>query len=120
MSMEKHIPKAETRFDDMAGAVSINFKEGINFEQFASEVAGVDLEKYTPVSLRIFFHKEILVTIYALIKGEYEDHQTKTGKLLVKKFKAEISPIHLIPFIRQADCTLVNGEYEVEDFEVVN
>lgn len=118
--MEKHIPKAETRYDEMAGVASLNFKDEAHFEKFAEEIAGVDLAKYTPVSLRVFFHKEIVITVYALIKDEYESHRAKTGKLLVKKFKVEVSPINLIPYIKQADCTLVNGEFDVEDFEVVN
>lgn len=120
MQMEKHIPKTETRFDDMAGAVSLNFRDSIDFATFAREVAGVDTDKYEPVSLRVFLHKDILVTVYAVDKEKVEAHRARTGRVLVKKFKVEVAPADLLSYFKQVDCTVVNGEYDVEDFEVIN
>lgn len=117
--IEKHIPRTETRYDDLAGAASLNFHNNTTFEEFAQRIAGVDLTKYKPISVRFFIiDKETIVTIYGLDKLNYQEHYTKTGKLPVKKYKIETSLEELFKHIKQIDFTLVSGEYDVEDFEV--
>ena len=118
--MEKHIPRTETRYDDLAGVVSLNFREDFDFYEFAKNVADVDLDLYEPISVRVFAHNGIVITVYALDKARYRQHRATTGRLLVRKFKVEVSPVQLAQYVRQIDCTLVNGEYDVEDFEVIN
>ncbi|MDQ3392875.1 MAG: hypothetical protein M3512_01985 [Bacteroidota bacterium] len=117
--MDNKIP-AETRFDDMTGAISMNFAEGNDFNRFAEEVAGVNLQQYQPISLRIYIQSEVIITIYAVDKMQYESHKSKTGKLLVRKYKLDISLQELFSWFRQIDFTLISGNYNIEDFEVIN
>lgn len=117
---EKHSVRTETRYDDLAGAASLNFSDQTDFFLFAEQVAGVDLTKYEPISLRVFaIEKEIMVTVYALDKENYQHHYEQTGKLLVKKFKTETTLQQLFKYVKQLDFTMVSGEYDVEEFEVI-
>ena len=118
--MTKEHMKAETRYDDLSGIVSLNFQEKEDFRSFASSVAHVDLEKYEPIALRAYLHHENIITIYALDKEKYQDHQKQYGKLLVKKFKVEVTLNELFSRIKQIDFTLIKDDYNVEDFEVTN
>jgi hypothetical protein len=116
--MENKVP-AETRYDDLTGAISVNFKASEDFNSFANKVARVNLEKYLPVSLRVYIHNEVIITIFALDKANYETHKQQTGKTLVRKFKVDISLQELFSYFRQIDFTLVAGDQKVEDFEVI-
>jgi hypothetical protein len=116
--MENKVP-AETRYDDLTGAISVNFKDSEDFNSFAYKVARVNLEKYQPISLRIYILTEVVITIYAVDKANYETHKQKTGKTLVRKFKVDISLQELFSFFKQMDFTLVAGDHNVEDFEVI-
>jgi len=119
--MEKHIPKIETRYDDMAGAVSLNFNETMDFNAFSESVMGINLLQYEPVSLRIYLnHKDMVVTVFAIDKKFLITEPQNAGKIRVKKFKKEVAPEILFSYIRQIDLTLVNGDFDVESFEVVN
>ncbi|CAN5347825.1 hypothetical protein BH23BAC1_BH23BAC1_08380 [soil metagenome] len=116
--MENKVP-AETRFDDLTGAISVNFKESEDFNSFANKVARVNLDKYQPIAVRIYISSEVVVTIFALVKANYETHKRQTGKTLVRKFKVDISLQELFTFFKQMDFTLVAGDHKVEDFEVI-
>lgn len=119
--MEKHIPRIETRYDDMAGAVSLNFNETMDFNAFSESVMGINLLQYEPVSLRIYLnHKDMVVTVYAIDKKNMLTEPQIPGKIRVKKFKKEVAPEILFSYIRQIDLTLVNGDFDIESFEVMN
>jgi hypothetical protein len=118
--MESMNIKAETRYDDLSGAVSINFNERGDFNFFAADVAKVDVEKYQPVAMRVYLHHDAILTIYALDKQRYQAHKLQTGKLLIRKFKVDISPEELFSRIKQIDFTLVSGDYNIEDFDIIN
>jgi hypothetical protein len=117
--MENKVP-AETRYDDITGISSMNFRNGADFNMFASEVAGINLNQYQPIILRIYIHSEVIITIYAIDKTQYEEHKLKTGKLLARKFKLDISLKDLFAWFKQIDFTLVSGNYNIEDLDVIN
>lgn len=117
--MENKVP-AETRFDDLTGAISMNFAEGNDINSFSKEVAGINLEQYQPICIRIYIQSEIIITIYAVDKLQYESHKAKTGKILVRKYKVDITLQELFSWFRQIDFTLMSGDFKVEDFEVIN
>ncbi|HEY8402627.1 MAG TPA: hypothetical protein VIK89_15265 [Cytophagaceae bacterium] len=119
--IEKHIPKTETRFDDLVGVASLNFNNNTEFEQFAQRIAGIDITAYQPISARFFIiEQETIVTIYGLDIKKHQEHFARTGKIPVKIYKVETSLEELFKYIKQIDFTLVSGQYEVEDFEVIN
>jgi len=117
--MEKEIPHIETRYDDLAGAVSINFTENEDFNTFAYRVARVDLDKYQPVFLKVYIDKSAIVTIYALDKVNYLAHKEQTGKLLVRKYKVSVSVEELFTHFRQIQFSLVAGNYDVNELDVI-
>jgi hypothetical protein len=117
--MEKNTMHTETRYDDLSGTMSVNFRENESFEKFVSRVAGVDLSRYQPVAMRLYVDKEAILTVYAT-------DQTKTipaennGKLRVKKFKTNVSLEELFNSFRQLDFTLLKEGYVVDNFEVID
>lgn len=117
--MENKVP-AETRFDDLSGAISMNFAENHDINNFSKKVANINTEQYQPICLRIYIQSEVIITIYAIDKSQYETHKAKTGKILVRKFKLDITLQELFSWFRQIDFTLVAGDYKVEDLEVIN
>ena len=116
--MENQPMHTETRYDDLAGTISINFRDGESFEHFAARVAGVDTTVYQPVAMRAYVDREVILTIYATqrahapIPGEY------TGKLPVKKYKVGTSLEELLNSLRQFDFTLMAPGYAVDELEV--
>jgi hypothetical protein len=119
LDMENKVP-AETRFDDLNGAISMNFAEGNDINRFAQEIVRINLEQYQPICLRVYIQSEVVITIYAIDKLQYEAHKAKTGKLLVRKYKVDITIQELFSWFRQIDFTLLAGDFRVEDFDVIN
>lgn len=118
--MENHAINAETRYDDLNGAISVNFRNDENFSAFAARMARVDPQKYQPISMRVYIDREAILTIYALDRERSPLHKQQTGKLLVRKFKVDITLEELFTHFRQMDFTLISSGYDVADFEVIN
>lgn len=115
--MEKPAMHTETRYDDLSGTMSVNFREGESFEQFVSRVAGVDLSRYQPVAMRLYVDKEAILTVYATDRSPTIPRENN-GKLQVRKFKVNVSLKELFNSFRQLDFTLLKEGYAVDNFEV--
>ncbi len=102
MEGQKEIP-AETRFDDMTGAASINFREGESLQSFAAKIAHVDLDRYQPIFMRLYVEHYPIITIYALDKANYQAHHQQTGKLLVRKYKVDVKLEEVLGYFKQLD-----------------
>lgn len=117
--MEKKLPPHEIRYDDLIGVVTINLRNGQNFNAFASGLAGYNAERFEAVALRVFIEHKPIVTIYALDR-EIVTHDLKKSKKPVHKFKMEMDFEQLFSCFRKFNFTVVTGDYNIEDMEVVN
>ena len=117
--MEKPAMHTETRYDDLSGTMSVNFRENEGFEQFVSRVAGVDLSRYQPVAMRLYVDKEATLTVYATDRSQTIPREN-SDKLQVRKFKINVSLEELFSSFRQLDFTLLKEGYAVATFEVID
>ena len=109
----------ETRYDDLSGTMSVNFRENEGFEPFVSRVAGVDLSRYQPVAMRLYVDKEAILTVYATDRSQTIPREN-SSKLQVRKFKIHVSLEELFSSFRQLDFTLLKEGYAVDNFEVID
>ncbi len=113
------LPPSETRYDDLVGVVSINLKEGENLNLLASRMAIYDETRFEAVALRVFIQHLPIVTLYAIDK-QAQSQVNKEGKLLVHKFKMEMSFEELFSKFRNFNFTVTTGEQNIEQMEVIN
>jgi hypothetical protein len=108
--------------DDLAGPMSVKFKTGSPVEDFcAKRIEGYNPERYKVLALRLFYGKEIVLTIYAVDKEHFGRGKYAEGVVPVKKFKLNNLYLRdLLPFIEECNFTLTTGEYPVKDMEVIN
>ncbi len=108
---------------DLTGEISINMKEGMGLEDFCSRfIHNYNRDRLEALAIRIYFGKELVVTLYAVDKLSQE---TKTlisnEKIPVKKFKIPGIPLHeLLTYIGSMNCTLSTNNFPIEAMEVVN
>lgn len=117
--MEKKLPPHELRYDDLIGVVTINLKDKEDFNTFASGIAGYNPERFEAVALKVFIEHKPIVTIYALDK-EIVTGSLKKDKKPVHKFKIEMNFEELFGKFRKFSFTVVTGDYNIEEMEVVN
>lgn len=113
------LPPSETRFDDLVGVVSINLKEGEDLNLIASRMAIYDPDRFEAVALRVFVQHQPIVTLYATDK-QMQQPTSEGGKLLVHKFKMEMSFEELFSKFRNFNFTVTTGQHSIEHMEVIN
>jgi hypothetical protein len=122
---EKKIPDNETRYNDLVGVVSINLNKNEDFNEFASEIAHYNPDRFQAVAMRVFFENNSsnflntpIVTIYAVDKENPK--RLENGKIPVRKFKFEISFEQLFIRLRQLNFTVTDGDFDLSEMEVTN
>lgn len=118
--MEKHIPSLETRFYDLAGTSSLNFKDNVDLSRFAKDLTDIDTNIYKPVTVKVYVEDETIITLYAAKHEDIEKYQHPTEKIPVKKFKVVVDNQKLLNYIKQLQLTMVIDDIDVENFEVIN
>jgi hypothetical protein len=113
------LPPSETRFDDLIGVVSINLPQGEDLNSIASRMAIYDPTRFEAVALRVYIQHMPIVTLYATDK-QMESRIDEHGKLLVHKFKMEMSFEELFSKFRNMNFTVVTGEHNIEHMQVIN
>jgi hypothetical protein len=113
------LPPSETRYDDLIGVVSVNLPEGEDLNHVASKIAIYDPTRFEAVALRVFIQNMPIVTLYAIDK-QMQQRTDDNGKLMVHKFKMEMSFEELFSKFRNINFTLVTGEHHIENMEVIN
>jgi hypothetical protein len=114
-----NLPPNETRFDDLNGIVSVNFKENENFNTIAASLTGYDPTRYEAVALRVFIYEHNpVITLYAIDK-EKQPFSLRHEKLPVKKFKMETTFEEIFKKFKSLNFTLTAQDYHLEDMEVV-
>ena len=108
--------------DDLAGVLSLRLREGKTLDEFcARNVANFETSRFEAIAIRLYYGKDISITLYALDKARQEGENFNPDKMPVKKFKLNTVSIHeVLSFVREFNFTLTTGNYPLEDMEVVN
>ncbi|MEO5572722.1 MAG: hypothetical protein ABIT08_07025 [Bacteroidia bacterium] len=107
---------------DMGGAISVTFKENANLNDFcAKNIQDYNPERLQAFALRVFYGKEIFITIYAADKDRATANTASGRKVPVKKFKLDRTVLmNLFPFLAECNFTLTTGDFPLEGMEVIN
>lgn len=107
---------------DMGGKISVKFNDNHSLIALCETMfAGFNADQHEPIALRLYAGEESFLTLYALDKFRQETSSTNSDKLPVHKFKREIeSPLILLEFFSEFNCTLGAGNFPLDDMEVVN
>lgn len=107
---------------DMGGKVSVKFRDNHSLIALCEKMyAGFNADQHEPIALRLYAGEETVLTLYALDKFRQETGSTHPDKLPVHKFKRMIdSPMVLLEFFAEFNCTLGAGNFPLDDMEVVN
>src|SRR5947208_3018925 len=99
--------------DDLAGAMSIKFKNASPLSEFCEKrIPNYNASRFDVLALRVYYGREIIVTLFAVDKEHLGKDEYADGKIPVKKFK--LQNIHLkdlLPFIEECNFTLTTGMY---------
>ena len=118
--MENNItPPVETRFKDLTGNISVNFKNDVDFTKLIATEAGFNAERFEPIAIRVYLENEIQVTVYAIDKDR-QKQGNGSGKLPVHKFKIGSDFFEIMSMIKDLNFTLSTGAYDLENMEVIN
>jgi hypothetical protein len=108
--------------DDLGGALSVKLKDGKTFEDFCIQnIPNYSPDRFEAIAIRVFYGKEMVITVYALDKSRQEGDNFNPEKMPVKKFKlVSISITTVLSFLEGFNFTLTTGNYPLEDMEVEN
>jgi hypothetical protein len=107
---------------DFKGIISVSLANEHTLDNFCREhIAEYNGDRFEAFAIRIMAGDETIVTVYAYDKVREGDSNLKEGKFAVKKFKLTDVPLSsLISYCSAFSCTLSNGNYNIEDMEVMN
>jgi hypothetical protein len=104
------------------GTITAELSPGKSLEEFCERnFHNYDPDRFEAVALRLYFGKEMVVTLYALDRSRQEGSNYDINKLPVKKFKMfDLSALDVLSFITEFNITLSAGNYDISDMEVTN
>ncbi|HEX8515462.1 MAG TPA: hypothetical protein VF868_04625 [Bacteroidia bacterium] len=107
---------------ELSGKLTITLNPGKTLDQFCEKhFDNYNSDQYEAVAIRLFYGKEVVVTLYALDKVRQEGSNFNINKIPVKKFKSTSFGLNeLLGFIEEFNFTLTSGNYPLEDMEVIN
>ncbi|MES2285119.1 MAG: hypothetical protein V4547_05470 [Bacteroidota bacterium] len=116
--MEKDILQTKV----LKGKISLKLQPEKNLDGFCeSYFDNYDKERFEAIAIRLYYGKELIVTLYALDKARQQGGGFYFGKLPVKKFKTNaISLAQVLPFVEEFNFTLTSGKYPLDAIEVIN
>ncbi len=116
--MEKEILQTKV----LKGQISLKFRPKKNLDEFCETYFdNYDRERFEAIAIRLYYGKELIVTLYALDKTRHKGPDFYFDKLPVKKFKTSaISLAEVMPFIEEFNFTLTSGKYPLDSIEVIN
>jgi hypothetical protein len=108
--------------EELKGPISLKLSVGKTIEEFCEKhFNNYNRDQFEMVALRFYLGKEIIVTLYALDKVRQEGSNFNYSKLPVKKFKSNaLDFADVLPYIDELNFTLSNGNYPLEEMEVIN
>jgi hypothetical protein len=103
---------------DLGGTISVKLKEGKKFNDYCrNAIPGYNSERLEAFAIRIFYGKELIVTVYAV------DHAEKNSdkNLPVKKFKMNVTSLQeILSYVEECNFTITTGNYQLDEMEVIN
>jgi len=108
--------------EEIKGTISVKMANHQTLDDFcADHIPDYNRDRFEAFAIRLFLAHETIITIYALDKVRQEDSTIKKEKLAVKKFKITTLDItSILSYFSSFNCTLSNGNYDIEDMEVMN
>lgn len=107
---------------ELKGSISIKLNAGKTLDEFCEKnFENYNSDQYEAVAIRLYYEKEIIVTLYALDKVRQEGSNYNIHKIPVKKFKtSSLGLAEMLAFVQEFNFTLSAGNYPLEDMEVIN
>ena len=108
--------------EEMKGIISASLANSLTLDDYCAEhIADYNRDRFEAFAIRVFTGNETIITIYALDKLRQEDSTLHEGRLPVKKFKfTELSLSSILTYFSSFNCTLSNGNYDINDMEIMN
>lgn len=108
--------------EEIKGRISLKFQQGKTLDEFCEiHFDNYDRDRFEAIAIRLYYGKEIIVTLFALDKARHGGPDFNFGKLPVKKFKTTTIPIdQILPFIKEFNFTLATGKYPLDEIEIIN
>jgi hypothetical protein len=108
--------------DDLKGEIYVQLKKNESLNKFCSKYfANFDPEQYDAVAIRVYYKKDLQVTLYALDRVRHSRGNFDPNELPVKKFKSERLPLmEIFSLIEEFNFTLSTGNYPIDLMRVIN
>jgi hypothetical protein len=108
--------------NELEGKLTLKLKAGKTLNEFCERnFDNYNSEQYEAVAVRVYYGKEMVITLYALDKVRKEGDNYSVNKIPVKKFKKVTFGLsELLTFVEEFNFTLKAGNYPIEDMEVIN
>jgi hypothetical protein len=108
--------------EQLKGFLSLKLKKDKTLDEFCkSYFDNYDSSRFEAVAVRVYYGKEMIITLYALDRSRQEGTNYSMNKFPVKKFKKEIFSLNeLASFVEEFNFTLNTGNYSLEEMEVIN
>jgi len=108
--------------EEIKGIISVKLANNQTLDDFcADHIVDYNRDRFEAFALRIFLGNETIITVYALDKVRQEDSTTNPERFPVKKFKLTDFPLtSILSYFSAFNCTLSNGNYNIDEMEVMN
>lgn len=107
---------------ELSGKLTLTLSPGKTLDEFCERhFDNYNSDQFEAVAIRVFYGKEVVVTLYALDKVRQEGTNYNVNKIPVKKFKSTTFGLtELLSFISEFNFTLSTGNFSLKDMEVIN
>src|ERR1700741_323404 len=107
--------------DELEGMISVQLEAGKTVDDFCERhFNNYNKEQYEMIALRLYYGKEIIVTLYALDKFKQEETNFYYKKLPVKKFKTSVLTMaDVLSYVQEFNFTLTADNYSLDNIEVI-
>ena len=108
--------------NELGGKLTIKLQPGKTLDEFCEKhFDNYNIDQFEAVAIRVYYGKEMVVTLYALDKVRQEGTNYNINKIPVKKFKTSTFGLtELLTFISEFNFTISTGSFNLEDMEVIN
>jgi hypothetical protein len=108
--------------EELDGMISVQLQSGKTVDDFCQRhFTNYNKDQFEMIALRLYYGKEIIVTLYALDKYKQEETNFYYKKMPVKKFKTSVLTMEdVLSYIQEFNFTLTSENYSLDNIEVIN